>query len=482
MLTAMSFAISNPKCGLFLDPGLGKTSISLSVMKILLGTGDLKGVLVVAPLRVIYDTWPRQIKEWSNFNRLSHTILHAAGKISLWGEKKDLYLINPEGIKWLHDELLSALKKGRKCPFDSLWIDESTIVRSQDSVTFELIRNMLPLFKRRCLMTGTPTPKNLLDLWGQMYIIDEGETLGNNFYRYREKFFYSDDKDQYRWLIKEGVEAEIYNLVSSKLLSMRTEDYLDMPKLLFNVIPVNLPSSVINIYKAMERDLFANLSHSGGISEFDFEMDLYEDSVSSSSSGINFMKCHQIANGRIYEDIPEDLPDEDIREFKKNRRIFHIHDSKQKVLKELVQELNGKPLLVAYHYKHDLDAIRDAVGWEVPYIGAGVSPEETSRLIEKWNAGGIPVLAGHPASMGHGLNMQESSTDIFWYSVVPNMELFIQMNKRLHRPGVKGSVRVHIPCSMETVDEDILYRLKVRQEGQLRFRKAIEEYQSKIRG
>ena len=463
-LTAISFLLSNPRSGLFLDPGLGKTSSSLSAIDILRKSDEIKGVLLIAPLRVVYSVWPQEIDKWSNFKDISSTILHDKTKNTLWGPQKDIYIINPESLKWLHTELLINLKQGKQCPFDTLWVDESTKFKTHDSSRFKYICDMLPLFKRRHIMTGTPSSKSLLDLWSQTYILDEGGCLGSNFYKFRNKYFETEDWNKYNWNIKDFSSDEIHEAIAPLILDMSAKDYLDMPELLFNDININLPDKAFKHYKRMEKEFF-------------LEMDGLEATAEATAQAS--MKCHQIANGRVYEDIPEGLDEDEIREFKKIRKPIQVHKSKIEALKDLVEELNGKPLLIAYHYKHDLQAIKSALG-DVPYIGSGVNPKQTQKLVEDWNSGKLPILAGHPLSMAHGLNLQSSGNDICWYSLTWSLEDYLQFNARIYRQGVKGSVRVHHLISKNTIDEVMLSRLGERAKGQHDLRLALKNYRQNL--
>ena len=460
--TGLSFLLANPCSGLFLDPGLGKTSISLAAIKILKYAREIKGVLLVAPLRVTYSVWPGEIEKWVNFNGLTCTILHDDNKESLWGEKKDIYLINPEGLPWLHSELLAGLKAGKASPFNALWIDESTKFKSHDSKRFDLLVDMLPLFKRRHIMTGTPSPRNLLDLWSQMYLLDEGKTLGNNFYKFRKKYFESHDWDKYSWEIKDFAAEEIHQLVAPMVLEMSSADHLDMPECVYNDIVIPLPTKAAKYYKEMEKNFFIQIE---------------EKEVSAEAAAQSSMKCHQIANGKVYEDVPEGLDEVQVRAFKRTRKVLHVHKAKVDALADLLSELNGKPLLIAYHFKHDLEALRGLLGKDVPFIGSGVKPERAKQLEQQWNRGELPVLLGHPDSMSHGLNFQQGGNDVCWYSLTWNLENYIQFIARVWRQGVKGKyVRVHHLIAQGTVDEAMLLRLGQRADQQLDLREAIRKY------
>lgn len=461
-LTALSFLLSNPHSGLFLDPGLGKTSISLAAIKILINSGKSKGILMIAPLRVSYSVWPNEITKWKNFNKLTHAILHSDGKFDLWKEKKDIYIINPEGLEWLHKELLRGLKKGKKCPFDSLWIDESTKFSAYDSNRLQYIVDMIPLFKRRHIMTGTPTSKLMLDLWSQIYILDQGKALGETFYQYRNKYFHTTKWNKYKWELNDFAEPQIHDKIAPLVLEMSASDHLDIPPLIHNPIVVTLPEDARKIYNDMEKIMFAEINA--------------DDDITADAAAQVSMKCHQIANGRVYEDIPEDLDDDAKREFKKTRKTFKIHNAKAEALKDLIEELNGKPLLVAYFFRHDLQAINDALGYKVPYIGSGVSEKECQRLEKEWNKGNIPVLCGHPMSMGYGLNLQESGNDICWYSMTWSLSDTIQFIKRVWRQGVQGKCRNHMIIAEKTVDELIVKSHEERDKVQISMREAIRHY------
>jgi SNF2 family DNA or RNA helicase len=193
------------------------------------------------------------------------------------------------------------------------------------------------------------------------------------------------------------------------------------------------------------------------------------------------MKCHQIANGLVYEDIPESLNDDAVRDFKKNRKSIKVHASKIEALKDLIDELNGKPLLIAYHYKHDLQALRSALG-DVPHIGSGVDPQTTDRIVSDWNAGKIPILLGHPASMSHGLNLQNGGNDVCWFSLTWSLEDYLQFNARIYRQGVSGSVRIHRIIADKTIDQAMIMRLSERDQDQSDLRAYLDKYQKTIKG
>ena len=467
-LTALSYTLANRFSGLFLDPGLGKTATLLSAIRILRDSGESRGVLIVAPLRVVYSVWPAEIAKWLNFTDLSITILHGKTKSTLW-KPHDIYIINPEGLPWLHDELLAGVQAGEKCPFDTLVIDESTrfanpkvnIKKSRKLTRFGYLCNMLPLFKRRHIMTGTPAAASLLNLWSQLFILDRGDALGVNFYRFRRTHFHTTPWNKYEWLLNTGGADKIHQLVAPCVLNMVSDCNIQLPEITYNDIVVTLPSKVLAGYRLMETDFFSALD---------------DDKITASTRAEASLKCHQMSNGAIYEDIPPDIPPEQLPAFKRTRKIFTIHGEKVAALQELVNELNGKPLLIAYHFKHDLIAIKQALGADIPFIGSGVSPAQSTALVKDWNAGKLTVLAGQPVSMSHGLNMQGAGNDICWFSLPHSLENYIQFNKRIHRSGVKNAVRIHHIISDNTLDLAIMARLGKRAKQQTSLREAIDKY------
>lgn len=462
-LIAKGFQLAHPFSGLFLDPGLGKTSISLSTILTLIKAHKTKGVLLIAPLEVIYNVWPEEIKKWTNFNGLSHTILHGPEKDYGLHLNRDIYLINPEGLPWLLKTLSEYAKKYKSVPFDTLLIDESTKFKAHDAETrFKIVQVLMPLFKRRHIMTGTPAPTALLNLWAQIFILDGGKALGKNYYHFRNKYFYTESWNKHRWLPKDGSREEIYRRISHLVLNMKAEDHLDMPDLLFCERLVYLNDHEMKQYKKLETELFLAID---------------EGEITVLTEANKYLKCHQAANGKVYEDIPDDLTDDEIKQFKKTRKALTIHTRKIDSLLNLIDELNGKPVLIAYNYKHDLDALLKALGNNTPYIGSGVSTKNKKKILAQWNAGELPYLLCHPQTMAHGLNMQSVEASICWYSLPNSLELYLQLIARLYRQGYKGKdVRVYLLIAKRTMDEVILKRLRDNDQEQLSLRQALTDY------
>lgn len=453
-LVALCFVLRNPKAGLFLDPGLGKTSITLAAIRILKFIGKTKGVLIVAPLRVCHSVWPGELKKWQHLQNINATVLHGDNKSAIWS-KHDMYIINPEGLEWLHSELLEGLRAGKPCPFNMLVIDESTLFKTHDSNRFQYIVDMLPLFIRRVILTGSPTSNSLLSLWAQIYILDEGKALEPNYYHYRNKYFEANDWDKYNYQIKDFCEDIIYEKISHLVLQMDASDYLDMPEKLINPIPLELPKGARKLYNRMKQD-------------YAIEKDLL--TATASMAGDRYMKLHQIANGNVYEDVPLDLTPEEKSAFKKTRKTIYIHDTKLQCLQEIINELNGKPLLIGYHFNHDLTALKSLLGKDLKVIEG----DNTTKIENAWNAGKIKFLAMQ-YSGSHGLNLQEGGHDIFEYSLTPNFEYNDQFIRRIWRQGVKGGeVRVHRPYIKNSIDEDIMSVLAVREQTHKNCKEALK--------
>lgn len=409
------FGISHLVFGLLFPPGLGKTLTTLSIIKTLKDAGDTDRFLVVAPMRVMYMVWPAEVKKWG-FN-YSVGILHGPDKDSVIRKKHDIYVINPEGLQWLYNNHLQLFTKFRFM----LICDESTLFKNHDSMRFKVLKKMLSLFRRRCILTGTPVPNGLLQLWSQMYILDYGKRLGKNITTYRNRWFLP-NYNGFGYALREGVEDEVFNAVDDIVIH-KSLDELDMPELLFNDIKVKLSGNAMKMYKDMKHELVAE----------------YEDGsevVTAFSASAKALKLKQIANGAVYNE---------------DRFVVEVHSEKIKALRELVDSLSGRPLLVAYEFLHDLDKIK--VEFNCPNIGGGMAQGETDLLAFRWNKGLIPVLAVHPKAVGHGLNLQDGGcNDIVWFSMTFDLELYEQLNARVYRQGVKNNVTIHHIIADDTVD------------------------------
>ena len=444
---------------LFLDPGLGKTSITIAAIKVLKQKKLLNKVLLIAPLRVCYSVWPKEVDKWTDFTGIKVAVLHGAKKEAALQSDADIYVINPEGLDWLLQTTKTKsssgkttvdvdLRRFKSLGFDTLVIDELSKFKHTNTNRFKSLKLVLGTFGRRWGLTGSPASNGLLDLFGQCYILDQGRTLGPYISRYRTQYFIP-GHDGFSWHIRKGAEQEIYDRIRPLVLRMSADDYLDMPTLIENNIKVELPDQVMRIYNQLEEDLIARLDSK---------------IVVASTAAAASIKCRQVANGGIYID-PEvqalvKLP-------KSNREWVNLHTAKIDALADLIEELQGSPLLVAYDFEHDLDRLREKLGADIPYIGGGVSAKRSAELEAKWNAGKLPVLLGHPQAMAHGLNLQEVGNHVCWHSLTWDYELYDQFIRRVLRQGNKSKkVFCHHIMAKGTIDEAVLYALKSKRKGQ----------------
>ncbi len=447
-----------------LDPGLGKTSIALAACKILKRERVFRRALVIAPLRVCYRVWPREQQKWSDFNDLKVVVLHGPNKDWALEQDADLYVINPEGLPWL----LTENRFKRLAP-DTLIVDESSKFKHTNTQRFKQIKPLLPTFKRRWILTGSPMPNGYLDLFGQIYIIDLGRALGQYITHYRFNYFYPTGYGGYTWVLKSGMDKLIQERIKPCTLRLDAEDYLDMPEIVENVIRVDLPEKAQKIYEAMEEEMFAMMD--GG------------EEVTALNTAAASVKCRQIANGGIYHQAYGLNLEQAIR-FERhiapehlNRKWTNLHTAKVDALRELVEELHGSPLLVAYDFEHDLERLRKEFGKDVAVMGGGTTMRKTAAVEDAWNAGELPILLAQPQAMGHGLNLQGSGHHVCWHSLTWDFELYDQFVRRVRREGQKhASVYVHHIVARNTVDEAMLKAMRSKAKAQNSLLDALRDY------
>lgn len=420
--------IEKPAVAGFLDMGLGKTvSTATAVAELMHNYYEVERVLVIAPLRVAKYTWDEEIEKWdhTSYLRLSKVLGTAKQRVAALKKPADIYVINRENVTWLVDYYGSAW------PFDMVVIDESSSFKSHKAQRFKALRKVRPLIKRIVELTGTPAPNNLLDLWPQIYLLDRGERLGRTITGYRERYFEPDKRNGYlvySWRLKPGAEEAIYAKIADICISMKAEDWLELPPRIDNVVKVPLEPAVQKTYRQMEKDLL--LPFAGG------------DVVAGQAADLS-NKLLQIANGAVYDE---------------NKAVRVVHDAKLDALEELAEAAAGNPVMVFYWYKHDLARLKK----RFPAAKTLDKPED----VKAWNAGKIPLLLVHPASAGHGLNLQAGGNIIVWFGLTWSLELYEQANARLDRQGQKKSVIVHHLVATGTIDELVLKALQNKATGQ----------------
>jgi SNF2 family DNA or RNA helicase len=430
----------------------------------------IRKVLVIAPLRVAHSVWPGESTKWSDFEKLRIQVLHGAKKDQLLKEDADIYVINPEGLDWLvkptktkmangKTKVTVDLKKFKALGFDMLVIDELTKFKNHTSIRFKTLKEVHKSFAWRWGLTGSPAANGLLGLFGQAYILDEGRSLGPYITKYRDTYFDQVDDAGFVYKPKEGAKEQIYKRIAPLALRMAAEDYLDLPELVPNKIEVELPESARKIYNGLEEHLVAVIS---------------DTSISAANKAVASGKCRQVANGGIYKD--QELTEFGFKLPTSKREWFDLHTAKVDALADLVEELQGEPLLVAYDFGHDLARIQEALGMDVPYIGGGVSIKRSKELEALWNAGKLPVLLGHPQSIAHGMNLQEVGRHVCWHSLTWDFELYDQYIRRLLRQGSKAKqIMCHHIVAKDTIDEVMMYSTKAKDKNQQHFFKGILE-------
>lgn len=416
---ARKFILDHPVCCLMLDMGLGKTVVTLTAIWLMaLDSFDIGKILVIAPKRVAEDTWPKELKKWEHLTGLTYSLVLGSKKQreDALQKKADIYIINRENVAWLVENY--------KWDFDTLVIDELSSFKSNKAQRFKALKKVRPKVQRVIGLTGTPAPNSLLDLWPQMYLLDMGERLGRFIGGYRDRFFKPDKRNKeiiYSYKPRDGAEESIYQLINDICISMKAVDFLDMPDKISNRIEVSMDKKERELYEEFKREMIITLKGD--------EIDAIN------AAGLS-NKLLQMANGAVYGE---------------NKKAVSIHDKKLDALEDLIEAANGKPLLVAYWYKHDLERISKR--FDVRII-------QTTEDIDDWNAGEIPVALIHPASAGHGLNLQDGGSTIIWFGLTWSLELYQQLNARLWRQGQKNTVVIQHIVTSGTHDEDVMRALE----------------------
>jgi len=439
---AIQLCIRQACAGLLLDPGLGKTSITYAVFNILGSKGYVKGLLVIAPLRAVYNVWPNEARKWTEFKDLSVGIVHGKDKERVLREEHDVYVINPEAIVWLVEYL--AKIKVENWPFDMLAVDESTKFKDSQTKRFKALRKILHKFKRRYVLTGTPAPNGLMDLFGQMYILDLGHALGQYITHYRNTFFIPSGFGGYSWAPQYDAMERISTLVAPLVLRMKAEDYLELPKLTNQMVWLDLPPDARKIYKDLEDEFIAEIG---------------DEVVIAPSAAAAGVKCRQVLNGAVYINAQHDWKT--------------IHEVKLEALEDLVEELSGQPLLVLYEFKHDMERILKKFS-KCGQIG-GQSMSKDQVVINRFNDGSLPMVVGHPASMGHALNLQGACAHVCWFGLTWNFEHYDQAIRRVWRQGNEAlRVIVYHLCVRDSLDEVVVKTVNSKDKTQATFMSHVQ--------
>lgn len=463
----VKFLLNHGAAALLLDPGMGKTSIVLKALSMLKQAKTNRLTLVIAPLRVAQLVWPTEPSEWSDLAHMRVGLLHGKGKEDVLADRAsyDILVINPEGLEWLMLGKRGGtfdMRRWKSYGFDTLVIDELTKFKTTKGVRFKMMKSVLGTFQRRWGLTGTPAPNGLMDLFGQMYMLDQGNALGAYITHYRMKYFVPLDQNGWNWALRAGADVEIYERLKPLAMRASAEDYLELPEIVPLRIYVDLPPKARKLYEALEDELLAKIG---------------EKQIVAANAAAASTKCRQIANGAVYvdDDIASKVEG-------KRRDVLQVHDEKLQALRDLVDELGGEALLVAYEFNHDIARLRKEFP-EAHFMADATTKAKAAAMEAAWNSGDIVILFGHPASMGHGLNMQKgNAAHVAWFSMFWDLELYDQFIKRVARQGNQSKrVFVHHFMARDTVDEVVFYAQKRKTKTQASLLDALQA-RSKRRG
>ena len=424
---ATEYIKSHPVAAVLLDMGLGKTAISLTaLLDLLFDSFEAHRILVIAPLRVARDTWPAEIEKWDHLSMLTYSVAVGSEKDrkAALMRDADIYIINRENVQWLVEQ------SGIPFTFDTVIVDELSSFKNHQSKRFKALMKVRPRIKRIVGLTGTPSANGLMDLWAEFKVLDMGQRLGRFIGMYRNNYFRPDKRNGqiiYSYKLLPGADMAIYKQISDITISMKATDHLKMPELVMNTHTVELSDDEREHYDELKQTLMLQLP---------------EKEITVANAAALTGKLLQMANGAIYDDDGDHI---------------HIHDRKLDALEDLIEGANGKPVLVAYWFKHDLERIKSR--FKVREI-------KSSSDIREWNAGKILVAVIHPASAGHGLNLQTGGSTLIWFGLTWSLELYQQTNARLWRQGQQDTVVIHHIITDDTVDGRVLKALQSKEKIQ----------------
>ena len=432
---AKDFILAHKVSALFLDCGLGKTITTLTAInELMYDSFEISKVLIIAPLRVAQSTWKDEIEKWDHLNLLRYSIVVGDKKERLKALKQnsDIYIINRENVDWL------VTKSGIDFNFDMLVIDELSSFKSHTSKRFKSLLKIRPYFERVVGLTGTPSSNGLMDLWAEFRVLDLGERLGRYITHYRNEYFLPDKRNGaviFSYKPQPNAEERIYRRLADMTISMKSTEYLKMPELILNELEINLDEEDQMKYKKFKKEMV---------------MTIQEKEIDAINAASLSNKLIQLANGSIYDE---------------DKKFYEVHNKKLDKLEEIIESANGKPVLVAYWFKADKERIEKR--FKVREI-------KTADDIKQWNMGMINLALIHPASAGHGLNLQSGGFTLVWFSLTWSLELYQQTNARLYRQGQKDTVVIHHLITKNTIDEDIMKSLKRKDKTQEALMRAVK--------
>jgi SNF2 family DNA or RNA helicase len=444
---AVNFALSRKNSYMMIDMGLGKTAIAITAM-----AAVKLPALVLCPIKVGYNVWTDELKKWAP--HLTYTIFHGPDKDKKLKWDTDVYILPYSSLKWFYTN--AAKGKFRLRKFFVIF-DESTFIKSWSTNRWKTyVQPMMPIFsKYRMCLSGSPTPNGLVDLWTQYYVLDGGKTFGRFPTKYRDRFFVYTGSPRYQTIIKPGSQNQIYNLIRPNTIRLDAKDYLDLPPITYNQIKITTPPEIIKLDATYKREQ---------VIEFEDGMT----AVAFDKAGLS-NKRRQLSQGALYLDrVRGD-------DWKKPKKYRIIHKLKAQALKEVVDGLNGQPVIIPIQFKFDYDILCSVFAKNIPVIRGGTSERIAQDLISKWNTGGIPILLCHPGSIGHGVNLQYGGHNIIWYALPWSLDQFIQLNARLHRRHQKHGVVVNVLTTQLPIEMHVYRTLRNKNSTQRDLLNAIRQ-------
>ena len=424
--------VADAAVGLFLDMGLGKTVITLDAINTLrYDRWAVQRVLIIAPKKVAEGTWTKEAQKWEHLRhlRISAVLGSQQKRLRALATPADIYVINRDNVAWLVDYFKNAW------PFDMVVLDESSSFKNSQSKRFKALKLVRSRINRLVELTGTPASNGLIDLWAQIYLLDGGARLGRTLGQYRERFFDPDKRSRtqiFSYTPKDGSMEYIQQAIGDICVSMKAEDYLNLPDRMFDDVPVVLDDKARKAYRQLERDLL---------------LELDEGQITAASAGVLTGKLLQLCNGAVYDS---------------EKRPLAIHNCKVEAFLEVLEQLNGQHCLVFYNFQHDRDRLLAAL----EPLGLRVRVYQNAADEDAWNAGEVDVLLAHPASCAYGLNLQNGGHHIVWFGLTWSLEQYEQANKRLHRQGQRHPVIVHHLVVQGGMDEDVIESLRAKGDTQ----------------
>lgn len=453
---ALTHILAHPRCALFLDMGLGKTVITLTAIKALLATGCSRKILIIAPKRVALTTWPDEIQKWDHTRLLDYALIVGGPtkRSQALNSPAPIHIINRENIPWLCETV-------PEWSYDTIVIDELSSFKSPTAKRFRALKKRLPHIRRIIGLTGTPAPNGLIDLWAQYKLIDNGDALGKTLTAYRNRWFHAQKYlpgiGPVDWQPNQGAEQEIYQALAPTTLSMQATDHLQLPPCTPINHYVDLPPKPQNGAAFTPREKYDQLKQNM-IADIDL------DTIEAANAAVLVAKLQQLTSGAIYT---QKLFDDNSQACQQPEEIVELHDAKLDALEDIIEAANGQPVLIAYWYKHEL--------WRIQHRFPAAQEINTPESIRDWNQQKIPIALIHPASAGHGLNLQTGGHFLVWYTPIWNLELYQQTNARLYRQGQQHPVTISHIIARDTIDEHVMQTLQTKDHTQNRLVQALKQ-------